>query len=124
MTTTKCITAIAALVAIVIPVAGAIAQALPALVYQGEMTMPTKNGATQAVHILVQTWGLPGKEQEIPMRGFYVAHLLSGQIRVTIDGQTTRHEPGDYWTVKLGATMRARVVGEAAVLETTVIRKQ
>ena len=53
-----------------------------------------------------------------------MAHLLSGQILATVDGQTTQHLPGDYWTVKAGATMRVRVVGEVAVLETTVVSKQ
>jgi quercetin dioxygenase-like cupin family protein len=53
-----------------------------------------------------------------------VAHLLSGQILATIDGQTTQHLPGDYWTVGGGAAMRIKAVGEVAVLETTVVSKQ
>jgi hypothetical protein len=53
-----------------------------------------------------------------------VAHLLSGQILATIDGRTTPHLPGDYWTVKAGAAMRVKVVEEVAVLETTAVSKQ
>jgi quercetin dioxygenase-like cupin family protein len=93
-------------------------------VYEGNTTIPAKNGATQAVHVSVQSWGIAGPEHEIPLPGFYVAHLLSGQILATIDGQTTQHVPGDYWTVKAGAAMRVEVVGEVAALETIVVRKQ
>jgi len=121
----KCAVVITAIVAVVGPSPGAIAQALsPTPVYEGNTTIPAKNGATQAVHVSVQSWGIAGQEQEIPLHGFYVAHLLSGQILATVDGQTTQHLPGDYWTVKAGATMRVRVVGEVAVLETTVVSKQ
>jgi quercetin dioxygenase-like cupin family protein len=101
------------------------AQALsPTLVFEGNTTTTAKNGATQTVHVVVQSWGIAGQEHEIPLRGFYVAHLLSGQISATVDGQTTEHLPGPYWTVKAGATMRVKVVGEVAVLETTVVAKQ
>jgi hypothetical protein len=121
----KCIAAAAALVAIAVPLTGAMGQALlPTAVFEGNTTMPAKNGATQAVHVSVQSWGIAGQERVIPVRGFYVAHLLSGQIAATIDGQTTEHLPGDYWTVKAGASMRVKVIGEVAVLETTVVAKQ
>ena len=52
------------------------------------------------------------------------AHLLSGQLSATIDGQTTEHLPGDYWTVKAAATMQVKVVGEVTALETTIVGKQ
>jgi hypothetical protein len=103
----------------------AMAQTLsPTPVFDGNTTIPAKNGATQAVHINVQSWAIAGQEQEIPLQGFYLAHLLSGRISATIDGQTTQHLPGDYWTVKAGSAMRVEVVGEVAVLETTVVSKQ
>jgi hypothetical protein len=118
----------AALVSIVIPVAGAIAQTLsPSPVFEANMTTPAKNGATQAVHISVQSWGIAGQDRaihEIPLRGFYVAHLISGSISTTIDGETSKQPPGAYWTVKAGATMQVKVLGAVAVLETTVVAKQ
>jgi quercetin dioxygenase-like cupin family protein len=123
--TTKRVAAMTALVAIAIPLAGAMAQALaPTSVFEGNATTPAKDGAAQAVHVSVQSWGIAGQEHEIPLRGFYVAHLLSGQISTTIDGQTTDHLPGDYWTVKSGAAMRVKVVGDVAVLETTTVAKE
>jgi uncharacterized cupin superfamily protein len=120
---TKCIAATIALVAIAVPLAGAMAQALSpsaTIVFEGNTT----TGTTQAAHIVVQSWVIGGQEREIPLGGFYVAHLLSGAISTTIDGQTTERLPGDYWTVKAGAGMRVKVVGEVAVLETTVVAKQ
>src|SRR5260370_31172007 len=119
---TKRVAAMTALVAIALHWAGAMAQTLSRTpVFEGNTTTAAKNGATQPVHISVQSWGIAGQghaTQEIPLHGFYVAHLISGQISATIDGQTTEHLPGDYWAIKTGAAMRVEVVGEVAVLET------
>lgn len=121
----------AALISIQPPLAGAMAQSLSSTqVFEGNTTIPTKGGATQAVHLSVQSWGITGERggkgptQEIPLRGFYVAHLLSGDISTTIDGQTTQHLPGDYWTVKAGVVMQVKVMGEVAVLETIVVTQR
>ena len=118
----------AALVLSAIPLAGAIAETLsPSPVFEGNTTTPAKNGATQLVHVSVQSWEIADQNDaphEIPLRGFYVAHLLSGDISTTIDGETTNQSPGAYWTVKAGATMQVNVLGEFAVLETTVAAKQ
>jgi hypothetical protein len=106
-----------------VPLAGAMSQALlPTPLFEGSTTL-AGNGATQPIHISVQSWKID-HEHEIPLRGFYVAHLLSGEISTTIDGETTKRLLDDYWTVKLGATMRVKVIGEVAVLETTVVAKQ
>ena len=121
----KCAVLTTAAIAIVGPLPGAIAQALsPAPEYEGNTTIAAKNGATEPVHISVQARAISGQEQEISLQGFYVAHLLSGQILATIDGHTAPHLPGDYWTVKAGASMKVKVGGEVAVLETTVVSKQ
>jgi quercetin dioxygenase-like cupin family protein len=101
------------------------AQALsPTPVYEGATTIQATNGETEAVHVSVQSWAIAGQEREIPVQGFYVAHLLSGQLSATLNGQTAQHLPGDYWTVKAGASMKVKVVGEVAVLETTVVVKK
>jgi hypothetical protein len=131
MAMTKRVAAIAAAAAIAIPLAGAMAQTIsPSVVFEGNTTIPARDGATQAVRVSIQSWGLVGQRgnngirYEIPLRGFYVAHLLSGDISSTIDGQTTRQTPGAYWTVKSGATMQVNALSEVAVLETTVVSKQ
>jgi hypothetical protein len=52
---TKCVAAMTALLAIAVPLAGAMAQALaPTPVFESNTTTPANDGATQAVHIVVQ----------------------------------------------------------------------
>jgi quercetin dioxygenase-like cupin family protein len=125
------IAVIAAVIWIGIAPAGAIAETLsPTTEFEGRTTTPAKDGATQPVRVVVQSWEIAGGEgpngaaHEIPLQGFYLAHLLSGHISATIDGQTAERATGDYWTVKAGATMQVKVRGEFAVLETVVVSKQ
>jgi hypothetical protein len=98
--------------------------------FEADMTTPRKHDGSQPVHVSVQSWRIAGQRgqegtmQEIALRGFYVAHLLSGHISTTIDGQTTQHLPGDYWTVKAGAAMQVKALGQFAVLETIVVAKR
>jgi quercetin dioxygenase-like cupin family protein len=117
-----------ALVSIAISQTGVSAQTLsPIPAFEASTTTPAKNGATQAVHVSVQSWEIPsrnGVTHEIPLHGFYLAHLLSGDISATIDGQTTKQTSGSYWSVKAGATMQVKVLGEFAVLETIQTTKQ
>jgi quercetin dioxygenase-like cupin family protein len=109
------------------PLAGVFAQGLsPAPVFEGSTTVYAKNGVTQAIHIKVESWGIAGQGQEtrkLPLPGFYIAHLLSGDISTIIDGQLTTYAPGDYWTVRSGAIMQVKVLGEFAVLETIVVTR-
>src|SRR5215472_8061655 len=127
MVMTKLVLLITALVSIAIPLAAAVAQTLsPAVLFEEKTTTPAKNGAAQSVHISVQSWKMNGPKSvthEMPLRGFYVAHLLGGGIVTTTDGQTIRRGPGDYWTVRAGAAMQIKVLGEFAVLETIVVAK-
>jgi hypothetical protein len=99
-------------------------------VFEGSTTIPAKAGGTEDVHVSIQSWGISGDRrrqgagEEIPLRGFYLAHLLSGEVSAAINGQAVQHGPGDYWTVGAGATMRVTVLGEYAMLETTVLSRQ
>ncbi len=120
----------ALLAATAIHLTGAMAESLsPSLQFEAKTTTPMKSGASKAVDLKVQSWGLVGQRgrngtaQELPLRGFYVVHLLSGAVSTAIDGQTTKRLPGDYWTVKPGATMEVTVLGEYAMLETIVVSK-
>jgi len=109
--------------------AGAVAEPLtPFTAFEGNITITAKNGKTQPIHVSIQSWRIIGRKhatQELPLRGLYVAHLLSGHISVTIDGQTTDYLSGSYWTIEAGATMQVKGLGEAtADLETIVVSKQ
>jgi hypothetical protein len=127
----------AALMAILLH--GAAAQDLSSKpVYDGAVTTRTHAApsvaasATPSAAILlsVKSWGIRGERsggsvpQEIPLHGFYLAHLRSGEITAAIGGETTRHSPGDYWAVKPGATMQVTTLGGYAIIETIVISKQ
>jgi hypothetical protein len=126
----KFVLLIAVLVPGLVPLAAATGQTLlPTAVFDASTTTPTTGGMA-SVHLTVQSWGIAGERDgkgpdlEIPLKGFYVAHALSGALSATIDGQTTNHLPGDYWTVKLGATMTVKALGEYAMFETIVLAKQ
>src|SRR5271165_3453002 len=116
-------------IALIMTASGAFAQPNSAsLEFEGSIETPV-NGVAQAIHARVQSWGIGGARgqqgpvQEIPLRGFYVAHLLGGEVLATIDGKTTKEMAGSYWAVPAGATMRVQVIGEYAVLETTTVVK-
>jgi hypothetical protein len=119
----------AALTAILLP--GAAAEDLSSKhIFDGVTTTRTDAGAPVDIRLSIQSWGIkgdrraPGAPQEIPLQGFYLAHLLSGEVTTTIGQETTRHSPGDYWAVKPGATMQVKALGDYAMLETTVVSKQ
>jgi hypothetical protein len=127
----------AALMAILLH--GAAAQDLSSKpVYDGAVTTRTQAApsvaasaaASAELHLSIKSWGIRGERrggsvpQEIPLHGFYLAHLLSGEITAAIGGETTRHAPGDYWAVKPDATMQVTALGGYAILETIVISKQ
>ncbi len=104
-----------------VPLAAALAQTAlsPRSIFEG--TAPAATPGGKPVRVTVQTWAIPsrhGQLYELPLRGFYVAHLP------TVDGQTIEREPGAFWTVKSGATMQVKVLGEFAVLETIIPAKQ
>jgi len=96
------------------------------LLFDGSVTGQAANGAAQPVHVVVQNWTIAndGAAHEIPLTGFYVAHLQSGNIAATIAGATVDHQPGDFWSVKTGATMSVTVQSELAVVETIAPSKQ
>jgi hypothetical protein len=94
--------------------------------FEARMMIPARGGGALLARARVQSWELGNLDgvQVIPLQGFYIAHLLSGEINATVDGQTTLRTSGDYWSVKPGGTMKVEVLGESAVLETIVVAKQ
>jgi hypothetical protein len=108
---------------------------VPSEVFEGLIPTASPNAMAPASpnpiaptgHVSVQTWKLSGPKDiihELPLQDFYVAHLLSGTIATTIDGQTTNQPASAYWTVRAGATMEVSVLSELAVIETIVVTKQ
>jgi hypothetical protein len=82
----------------------ALAQAIsPVLEFEGSTTTPSGNGTVQAVHIVVERWGVAGHRnqqgpaQQIPTNGHLaLGHLLGGEMTVTLGTQATRRTTGDY----------------------------
>jgi len=67
----------------------------------------------------------PGKSApDIPMAGFGVTELKSGEIETTIDGQTMRRRPGDFWLVRPGQKYSIKSLGEMAVLHVIVFTRK
>jgi len=66
----------------------------------------------------------PGKAgPQMPTQGFAVTELKSGTIETTIDGQTTRRKPGDFWIVRPGQRYGIKSVEAMAVLHVVIFTK-
>lgn len=66
----------------------------------------------------------PGKSAPaIPVQGFEVTELKSGEIETTIDGQTTKRRPGDFWLVRPGQKYSMTSGPGPAVLHVTVFTR-
>ena len=115
--------ALAVLPLLCCPAAGEEARAPTNTLFDSTTKNVDKNGAARDVRITNQVWRFPGPgevPQELPLPGFYIAHLLSGEIAATIDGQTVKYGSGAYWSVKQGATMRIETLGQLVTIETIV----
>ena len=125
---TRRITWTGAALALAIALSAAVAQTeLKATkLYEGTVTTQTAKGAAQPVHLAVQRWTIAndGAVHEIPLAGFYVVQLQSGNVAATVAGETIDHRSSDFWTVKAGATMSVKVLSQLAVLETIAPAKQ
>jgi glyoxylate utilization-related uncharacterized protein len=121
----------ASLAAVVATSAVVDAQTLaPLQQFDGNITVAAPNGATQPARLSVQSWRISGSRSrqsptlQIPLTGFYLARLVSGEVQATIDGRTSKKATGEYWVVPTGTTMQVQAIGEVAILETTVVTKQ
>jgi hypothetical protein len=117
--------------AVVVTAAAANAQTLaPLQQFESDITVAAPNGVTKAARVSVQSWGIAGRRSrqsptlQVPLTGFYLARLVSGEIQAIIDGRMSEKTTGEYWVVPTGTTMQVQAVGEQAVLETTVVAKQ
>lgn len=67
----------------------------------------------------------PGKSApEIPVRGFGVTELKSGEVETTIDGQMTKRRPGDFWVVGPGQKYAIKNLAGMAVLHAVIFTKK
>ena len=67
----------------------------------------------------------PGKSApDVPLAGFGVTELKSGEVEMTIDGQTTRRRPGDFWLVRPGQKYAIKSLGAMAVLHVVIFTRK
>jgi len=67
----------------------------------------------------------PGKSaSDISIQGFAVTELRSGEVDTTIDGQTMRRKPGDFWVVRPGQKYSIKNLGGMVVLHATIFTRK
>jgi quercetin dioxygenase-like cupin family protein len=67
----------------------------------------------------------PGKSaSDISVQGFAVTELRSGEVDTTIDGQTMRRKPGDFWVVRPGQKYSIKNLGGMVVLHATIFTRK
>jgi quercetin dioxygenase-like cupin family protein len=93
------------------------------VLFSGKATVRNSKGKTQTLRVDIRRLGLDADNegQSISAATFSVMTVYSGRIETTIDGRTAVRSAGDYWTVKAGSVMRAKVLGESAVLQTIAV---
>jgi quercetin dioxygenase-like cupin family protein len=67
----------------------------------------------------------PGKSvPSKPFDGFRITELKAGEVETTIDGQTLKRRPGEFWVVRPGQSYAVRNLGGLVVLHViTLVRK-
>lgn len=83
-------------------------------------------GASVPLHVEFKDWDITGggRGVEFPEQGFYVAHLVTGDITTEIGGKSEARHPGDFWTVEKGSRMAVQITppSESAYLQTITVR--
>jgi len=86
------------------------------------LSPPRTKGPATPLRVELKQWHLAGQGMpiEIRERGFYVAHLIWGNVSTEVGGTTTRRTPGDFWTVEKGSRLVITIKkpGEEALLQT------
>lgn len=67
----------------------------------------------------------PGKSTpDVPVHGFGVTELKSGEVETTIDGQTVRRRPGDFWLLQPGQKYGLNNLGGVVVLHVVILTRK
>lgn len=82
--------------------------------------------ALRGVRVEVKDFILgPGKSApETSVQGFGVTELKSGEVETTIDGQTKRRRPGDFWVVSPGQKYAIKNLAGMVVLHAVIFTKK
>lgn len=93
--------------------------------FDGTITLRTKAGELRNIHVVIRNWTIRRGEKvsKFPEQGFMIVQLRTGKVNVSIGGKEAKRKPGDFWPVPAGSSMGIEVTSEAAILQTTVVRK-
>ncbi len=93
--------------------------------FSGTLKPANPKGAAVPLHVEFKEWDITGgdRSMELPDQGFYVAHLVSGDITTKMGDKSQLRHPGDFWTVEKGTRMVVQIKPptESALLETIAI---
>ena len=67
----------------------------------------------------------PGRSApDLAVPGFAITQLRSGEVETTIDGQTARRRPGDFWVVRPGQKYALKNLGGLVVLQVITLNRK
>lgn len=93
--------------------------------FSGTLKPTNPKGATVPLHVELKDWDITGggRRAELPDQGFYIAHLISGEVTTELGGKAQLRHPGDFWTVEKGTRMAVQVKppSESAYLQTIAV---
>ena len=82
-------------------------------------------GSAVPLKVEIKEWNVTRSDRaaEISDQGFYIVHLLSGQVTTEIAGKSTARNPGDFWVVEKGQRMAISIKRphESAGLQTIAV---
>jgi hypothetical protein len=89
------------------------------------LKLTNPKGASVPLYVEFKDWDVTGggRGTELPDQGFYVAHLVTGDITTEIGGKSELRHPGDFWTVEKGTRMVVQITppSESAYLQTIAV---
>jgi hypothetical protein len=93
--------------------------------FSGTLKPTNPKGAIVPLHVEFKEWDVTGggRSMELPDQGFYVAHLVSGEMTTKIRDKSQLRHPGDFWTVEKGTRMVVQIKPptESALLQTIAV---
>ena len=92
--------------------------------FSGTLNVRAPNGSPRAVQAILQNWGIPNGQTitTFPLMGYLVMELTGGDLTISIDGQETKHEAGDFWVVPDRTKFSITTGNDTAALQVLSIR--
>jgi hypothetical protein len=91
--------------------------------FRGQLPLETKAGKQLTLQTAVHSWSIDGSFgwRTVRTSDFTVFHLRAGKLQVLVNGVEELKRADAFWTSPAGATLKLRVKGETAVLDTLTV---